>query len=256
MVCWLYYAVPSLYYEVLSLYDGYISCYFFFVVFLIIYKYINLNYGGLSCFLLYYTHNYDKINQIFIYLFNINNKVYSILKNYNSIPKPHYFNLSPLICTFSSVTALILLSNATLATDVDLARIAAENLNDLAALKLNQEKYEYLAACYKQTCIEANHALTPYSFTHRSWPSYHWVYWEATDFYSSPTLNNTEIKIKEIRKSIMDYHNAGITNEDSYKRDLVGQPYLLKTRAGDFSHAWIRPKRQWNSDLRFRFPEY
>ena len=57
------------------------------------------------------------------------------------------------ICTFSTITALIMLSNVTLAADVDLARITADHLNNFAALKLNQVKYESLTTCYKQSCI-------------------------------------------------------------------------------------------------------
>ena len=56
-------------------------------------------------------------------------------------------------------------------------------------------------------------------------------------FYDNDVTKNTEIRIKEIRKFIMDSHRAGITNYYSYKRCPNGDPYLLITRSGDFSES-------------------
>jgi hypothetical protein len=97
-----------------------------------------------------------------------------------------------------------MLRNLTYAADVDLARITVDLLNDLAALELYQEKYESLTARYKQCCIEANQHLGyrvgrgrgTAPLIDRLLPSYHSAYSEVSYFYNSPTLNDTEIKIK------------------------------------------------------------
>jgi hypothetical protein len=177
------------------------------------------------------------IYNIFIYLFNINNKVYSKLKIFNSVPKPHFFSRGPLICVFTAAAAIFLLSNVTQAADVDLGRVTTERLGPLDSLRLYQEKYEFLTAHYKDCTTEANRHLGYSPSTDRSSPFYHSAYSEAKAFYDNDVTKNTEIRIKDIRKFIMDSHKAGITNYYSYKRCPNGDPYLLITRSGDFSEA-------------------
>ena len=231
----LFYEVPF-FYDV-SFYDVYMLCYFFFVVFCIIFSYISLLYGSLFGFLLFHVRNYDMIHNIFIYLFNIKNKIYSRLKNSNSIPKPHFFSRSPLICVFTAAAAVFLLSSVTQAADVDLGRVTTERLGPLDSLRLYQEKYESLTAYYKDCTTEANRHLGYSPSIDRSSPFYHSAYSEVRAFYDNDVTKNTEIRIKEIRKFIMDSHRAGITNYYSYKRCPNGDPYLLITRSGDFSES-------------------
>lgn len=105
--------------------------------------------------------------------------------------------------------------------------------SDLLKLQTLQRMDEVGSTMIKDICSGSNEYIASTNNRQaRKTEAYEMSFNEAKEVHDSQALNDSIIGVKRVRKEILEFHQKGVTNDDSYK-DVNGQP-KLKTRQNDF----------------------
>ena len=130
-------------------------------------------------------------------------------------------------------------------------------INESPEVKLEsmQIMREKLNSILHGQCAEANAKIAhANSLRFHETARYHGWFGESSTYYDSQEFARAKETVKTLKLGIIDLHQQGVTNEDSFKYQAGSQ--VLKKVQSDFPDAWKQPLSRWNSTYSTRVPRW
>ena len=188
-------------------------------------------------------------NYLFVYKFLEKFKSSAVHKNTLKAMPFRMADLPEFIAFTAMVSLNIVLNN------IDGQMDLLNNESPEVRLESMQFMREKLNSVLKDQCAEANAKIAHANDVgFHDTARYHGWYVESSTYYGSQEFARAQETVRTLKLGIIDLHQQGVTNEDSFKYQAGSQ--VLKKVQSDFPDAWKQPLSRWNSTYSTRVPRW